>query len=638
MSAAVFRFEDPFRPVYEYYSTAAWGAALAIMALMGVTSDIRSPAFIAFASFCLMMLIVRGRHALRRYRQQKFLAGVGVTFQSRQELNDRVALSQRTIFLGYGFDWTQAECQLTHMLRRQDPQRLSAPDQPADAFMGQPWIHGIGMERERPIEIPLDHTAGHILLVGTTRAGKSRMLDTIIHQAVARGEAVLIWDPKGDKGLAESALQACHLQGRPTDFVFFHPAFPETSWRIDPLKNFNRATELATRIASLIPSETGADPFTAHSWMILTNLIEGLLLINSKPTLRLLKRFVDSGPEWLVVRACEAYFDKHVPTWREDVKGYLKAAKGTDDLNVAIAYSRFYKALVQKTAPSGVLEGLISDLEHDKAHQQKMTASLTPVLTMLTAGTLGDLLSPDTSDLDDKRPITNFANIIRNGQVCYLGLDSMSDSMVASAIGSMFISDMTSVSGDRYNYEDNVDFIEFIKRRGEQLERERSPHKLRPVTLIIDEAAELVSDKLIQLLNKAGGSAIRLVVATQTFADFAAKVGSETKARMVLGNLNNKIVLRTIDGGTQEYIAETFPTTVVRHIEYSQATDAKSDTPGAFGYKITEAMKETEAPMVAPDVLGCLPNLEFFAQVSGGRLVKGRIPILKDALEMKKAA
>ncbi|NEL74637.1 MAG: type IV secretion system DNA-binding domain-containing protein, partial [Xanthomonas perforans] len=67
--------------------------------------------------------------------------------------------------------------------------------------MGQPWIHGIGMMKEGPIFLPLDHTAGHILLIGTTRAGKSRTLDSIIAQAVDRGESVIIWDPKGDRGL-----------------------------------------------------------------------------------------------------------------------------------------------------------------------------------------------------------------------------------------------------------------------------------------------------------------------------------------------------------------------------------------------------------------------------------------------------
>ena len=49
-------------------------------------------------------------------------------------------------------------------------------------------------------------------------------------------------------------------------------------------------------------------------------------------------------------------------------------------------------------------------------------------------------------------------------------------------------------------------------------------------------------------------------------------------------------------------------------------------------------MKETEVPVVEPAVLGCLPDLEFFAQVSGGRLIKGRIPILTDVDPAKNAA
>lgn len=634
MSAAVFSFEDPFRPIFEYYSTAAWGASGAITGLMALGSDMRSPAFVGAAAFCFAMAWRRGKKALALRNQQSAMMGTPLTFMSRSQLNAITAESKDTLFLGYGYPWTQEDAQLVHMIQRLDPNKLSRSEEEG---VGQPWIHGLGKVREQPIRIPIAHTAGHTLLVGTTRAGKSRMLDTIIHQAVSRNEAVIIWDPKGDKGLANSALRACIMDGRPNDFVFFHPAFPESSWRIDPLRNFNRATELASRIASLIPSETGADPFTAHSWMILTNLCEGLLMIHEKPTLRLLKRYVDSGPETLVVQSCEVYFSKVLPAWREAAQGYLKKSKGQDDKSKALVYDNFYHNVIQKIAPSTALEGLFSALNHDRSHQQKMTASLTPVLTMLTAGALGDLLSPDTNDLDDERPITNAANIIRNQQVCYFGLDSLSDNMVASAIGSMFISEMTAVSGDRYNYEDNASFIDFIKSRGETV-AEAPSAPLRPVTLIIDEAAELVSDKLIQLLNKAGGSSIRLVIATQTFADFAARVGSETKARMVLGNLNNKIVLRTIDGGTQEYIAETFPKTTVRHIEYSQATDAKSDSPGAFGYRLSEAMKEVESEIVAPDLLGCLPNLEFFAQVSGGRLIKGRIPILLDDELPSKAA
>jgi hypothetical protein len=93
---------------------------------------------------------------------------------------------------------------------------------------------------------------------------------------------------------------------------------------------------------------------------------------------------------------------------------------------------------------------------------------------------------------------------------------SNSDSMVGSAIGSILVADLAAVAGDRYNYGVN----------------------LTPVNVFIDEAAEVVNDPFIQLLNKGRGADLRLTVATQTFADFAARTGSEAKARQVLGNIN----------------------------------------------------------------------------------------------------
>jgi hypothetical protein len=52
---------------------------------------------------------------------------------------------------------------------------------------------------------------------------------------------------------AQTALvlqRACALAGCPDRFVHFYPAFPRASARIDPLHSFNRATELASRVAA----------------------------------------------------------------------------------------------------------------------------------------------------------------------------------------------------------------------------------------------------------------------------------------------------------------------------------------------------------------------------------------------------
>ncbi|WP_395794702.1 conjugative transfer system coupling protein TraD, partial [Aquimonas sp.] len=441
---------------------------------------------------------------------------------------------------------------------------------------------------------------------------KTRILDSLITQAVFRGETVIILDPKGDKDLMECARQACIADGREDDFVYFHPAFPDKSWRIDPLRNFNRATELASRIASLIPSETGADPFAAFGQMQLTNIANGILLIDEKPTLKKILTCFEGGMPHLVKSAILAYcrktFAERGQEWEEALKRAMEGAK--PDINdQANRHARFYRDYVSKHAPSQELQGLISSFTHDATHYGKMIASLLPVLTMLTSGVLGDLLSPDSEDLRDKRPITDFSRAIHNKQVVYIGLDSLSDKFVGSAIGAMFLADLTAVAGDRYNYGKD----------------------LQPVNIYVDEAAELANDPFIAMLNKAGGSKARITVATQTLGDFTSRLGSDAKTRMVLGNLNNVVALRLIDGPTQDYITETFSKTVVRHVEYSQSAKAETDEPFIFSGTTNESLKETEVALVDPPMMGALPDLEFFARISGGRLIKARIPILKSA-------
>lgn len=613
MANAAYSYDDPFRPIYEYYPAYAWFAVGMLAIVMAILTQYPKAVLMVMAGIAFTMAGVRGVKALQLHKHQADLNGQELMFMTRSELREichehNKESGEPAIFLGYGFTWSQEQAQIVHVLKRNNPEKLKPPE---DQDMGLPWIHGIGMHEEKEIWLPLEHTAGHTLLVGTTRSGKTRVLDSIVAQAVDRNEPVIIWDPKGDKGLMDAAQKACISAGRPNDFVYFHPAFPEKSYRIDPLANFSRETELATRIASLIASESTSDPFTAFSQKILTNLCAAMLMVHTKPTIKLLKHYVDAGPEKLVVKASEVFFEKHYPgVWRDMAHEYVIKAKKKNDRELGMAYVEFYRAVVMKDHQSMPLDGIYSDFEHEKAHLVKMIASLAPVLTMLTAGPLGDLLSPDPENQDDLRPITNFAQIIRNGQCCYIGLDSLSDNMVGSALGSMFVSDLAAVSGNRYNY-GNLD-------------------ELPAVNLIIDEAAELVSDKMIQLLNKSGGAKFRLILATQTFADFAAKVGSNEKARQILGNLNNIIALRIIDADTQTYVTESLPEVYVRHIEYTQQTDVKTSDVVNFGFRTSEAMKETAVPLVDAQLFGSIPNLQFFAKTSAGQFRKCRMHILID--------
>jgi len=148
--------------------------------------------------------------------------------------------------------------------------------------------------------------------------------------------------------------------------------------------------------------------------------------------------------------------------------------------------------------------------------------------------------------------------------------------MVGSAVGSILIADLAAVAGDRYNHQGRP----------------------RPVNVFIDESAEVVNDRFIQLLNKGRGAGLRLVVAAQTFADFAARTGSEAKARQVLGNINNLVALRVLDAETQEYVAESLPKTRVVSIMRSHGSTTDAGNPVLYTGNTGERVVEEDSPLI----------------------------------------
>jgi conjugal transfer pilus assembly protein TraD len=135
---------------------------------------------------------------------------------------------------------------------------------------------------------------------------------------VLRGEAVVILDPKGDQGLRAAAERACALAGTRSASSHFHPAFPaEASVRIDPLRSFQRATELASRVAALIPSGDRQRSLQGVRADGAQPCVHGLLAVEERPTLVTLRRYLEGGAESLVERVLQRYFDSHLPHWQE---------------------------------------------------------------------------------------------------------------------------------------------------------------------------------------------------------------------------------------------------------------------------------------------------------------------------------
>ena len=166
---------------------------------------------------------------------------------------------------------------------------------------------------------------------------------------------------------------------------------------------------------------------------------------------------------------------------------------------------------------------------------------------------------------------------------------------------------MTAVAGDRYNY--GID-------------------EKKSINVFVDEAAEVINNPTIQLLNKGRGAGFKMYIATQTFADFASRLGDENKARQVLANTNNKITLRVLDSETQKYISDGVPKIKARTMSVRYGHNIDSNVNDEYSASYQEQATAEEADLIPPGVLSELPPLHFYARLSGGKTLKGRLPIL----------
>ncbi len=632
------QFEMPWRTAYEAYSAAVWFLCVIGLSYAWYTTSFPDLPFYYLGATALGFMIFNLLRAWEIWRLKWSLGGKGISFISDEELKAKVTSEEGkenslALWFGKGFDWTPVHTQRVYEIKRADPEQFYPPKMimwmieqwsgeqvgaNTAEYIGAPWIHGLnGAEEE--LYVPIQNLIGNTLLVGTTRCGKTRFLELIAEMAIELGYTVICIDPKGDQPFDASLRAACKQAGREHDFVRFHLAFPGQSARIDPLKNYTNPSDLASRIAALMPGGDKSSSFRDFAWGVLNAIVMGMLATGEKPSLVRIRSYVDNGIADLLMRVILQFFDEELqPNWETEVAAYArtlkqaKGKKGQEDGEILVRQSlhlllEFYlDMIVPRGLRDEAIEALATIYKHDSAHYSKMIANLVPILGMLTTGDLGALLSPDPRDVADTRPMTDLASLIRANSVVSIGLDSLANKTISSAVGSMLLSDLTSVAAAFYNYGGN--------------------HK---VFLIVDEAAEVVNDPYIQMLNKSAGAGFINLAAIQTIPDLAARFESMDKARQMLGNFNNLVSMRIKDRVTQDFVTETFGQTYVYTQQKIHATSSSTEKTithftGSVQERVTEALED----VLPPDVLGQLPNWQYIAMVSGGRLIKGRLPII----------
>jgi conjugative coupling factor TraD (TOL family) len=270
-----------------------------------------------------------------------------------------------------------------------------------------------------------------------------------------------------------------------------------------------------------------------------------------------------------------------------------------------------------------VLDGLVSAFKYDKTYFDKIVSSVGPLMEKLTTGKIAELISPDYLNDDDSRPIFEWLDVIRRKGIVYVGLDALTDTTVASAVGNSMFADLVSVAGHIYKH--GVQAPGAVD--------DPSPAAALPtISLHADEFNELIGDEFVPLLNKAGGAGFQVTAYTQTWSDVEAKIGSRAKAGQVAGNFNTLIMLRVKELATAEMLTDQLPRVEVFTLMTVSGVDDSSD-PGSgvdFRSRNEDRISVSEVPLLTPAELVRLPKGQAYALLEGGRLWKLRIPLADD--------
>ncbi|HBX72917.1 MAG TPA: conjugative coupling factor TraD, PFGI-1 class, partial [Halieaceae bacterium] len=604
--------EALLRPPVELWSTCtafaagtlAWLAPWALMMPPGIAMA-TSLTFFGFGLW-------RGRQAWRVLRYQHHMKRLP-DYHVRA---NQIPVSRHKLFLGKGFRWTQQHTQRLRDTLKPEVQRYVQPGTlyqwarqkevawesmpvlsllakalrsrsrwnplaPLPAVGGKPALHAVE-PHEQPVWMDLGERVGHTLVLGTTRVGKTRLAELLITQDIRRGDVVIVFDPKGDADLLRRIYAEAKRAGRLDDFYLFHLGFPELSARYNAIGNFSRITEVATRIANQLPNEGNSAAFKEFAWRFVNIIARALVALKRRPDYQQIRRYINDIEPLFVEYAGHCAGVAGIEAWASLVEARAADIKERNLPNAlrgrsmeAIACMRL---LQEKAIYDPVLDGLISAFKYDKTYFDKIVSSVGPLMEKLTTGTIAGLISPDYQDEQDARPIFEWMDVVRRKGIVYVGLDALTDTTVASAVGNSMFADLVSVAGHIYKHG-------VAANGADASESERQRHSTPTISLHADEFNELIGDEFVPLLNKAGGAGFQVTAYTQTWSDVEARIGSRAKAGQVAGNFNTMLMLRVKELDTAAMLTEQLPRVEVFTLMSVSGVDDSSDPGSGVDFK-----------------------------------------------------
>lgn len=513
-------------------------------------------------------------------------------------------------FLARGFAWTGEHVEALQALSLA---RVSMPLERKEALAGNAMLQGVGAAEERDLFIPDVLLKQHVFVLGAPGSGKTRFLELLIEQAVARGEAVVVIDPKGDERLLDRAYDAAARHGRAAAFRTLALPFPYQSVRYNPLLHYTRPSEIADRIALVLPRGGKSEAFRDFAWDITNIIASALHLAGEEMTLAKLNRY--------------AFYD----TWglvRKLVLRYCPNPPDPQDPRLLVAHYQEHCSARGTSIPE--LDALIGLASMKPDHFQKISSALRPILGKLTTRGIGTLLSPrerkpsvgtaspgataEAPGAPKEPEDLSWEEVDANRLIVYFFLGSLMGADTASGVARMALSDLQSFIGRKYAYQDAAGFA--------------------PMTVVVDEVADAFAAESVNILNKARGASLSMILAGQSIADLEVALETRADARRALANIGSFVTLRAANPEDAGYFSDKCGLRPLRHLSAGESYEPALFSSGRsgiddFAYHSSRQVGIRNERLVPTWAIDELPRFHFFATWAG-QTYKAVLPFLSD--------
>lgn len=326
--------------------------------------------------------------------------------------------------------------------------------------------HGVNLDNiKKEIDIAIDDAdrSGHFGVFGTTRVGKTRLVEAIVEQDIRKGYNVAVFDPKGDLDLMNRVIQTAAESGRLHDLLLLTTVFPEFSIKLDPLSHYYMEDELTDHVISGIKAKE--DYFIAIAQEVTQAIIAGLILqakcMNEKPNI--------------------SFYDV------KNRSDYISLKKFRESISVLGGSDEICQSISQiLTSPMDFFS--------------KVSSSLRTTLSALTTGSTGQVLG--------KCHQNEFVKRFEEGKgvILFCNTGSMLARRTAHLVGRVLISMIQSMVG-RF----------FVSGR------KLSP----PLCIHLDEGHNMLYRGIQELFSKGGGANCWVHFYTQSVAQITEEVGKD---------------------------------------------------------------------------------------------------------------